>query len=199
MLLAAVQNRSTRLFNAMLCMTLLPGPFGLAAAEGRASLNAHREQGSCEFSHVQFVKLANDRPSYVLTVRSFGRDCRSANIMADISSEPGRSAWREALRLATFEGSDTAQVSRSQVRRIVQSWASIENTGEAPAWMKGAIRPKAAGDPTVYLTTLERPDYERIRRAREPMICVPIGPETGHCVAALPRSRKVTVFLMRGV
>jgi hypothetical protein len=152
---------------------------------------------------MQFVKLANDRQPYVLTVRSLGRECRSANIMADISYASGRSIWREALRLTTFEGGDTAHASfnpsRAHVRRIVQTWASIENTGEAPAWMRDAERPKASstGDPTVYLTTLGRADYERIRRAREPMVCVPIGPETGHCIATL--RRKVTVFMMRGV
>ncbi len=188
-----------KLLRAMLCMTLLTSLTGLAAGKAREPLNAHRQQGSCEFSHKQFVKLANDRPSYLLTVKSFGRECRSANIMADISYPPGRSVWREALRLTTFEDVDTPHISTVHVRRIVQTWASVENTGEAPPWTRQNVRPKAAGDPTIYLTTLARADYERIRKAREPMICVPIGPETGHCLAALPRLNKVTVFIMRGV
>lgn len=188
---------------AILCMTLLASPFGLAAADGRASHNASGQQGSCEFSRVQLVKLTNDRRPYVLTVRSLGRDCRSANIMTDISSASGRSAWREVLRLATFEGGDPAHASshpsRAQVRRIVQTWASIENSGEAPAWMGHAIRPKASstGDPTVYQTSLGRADYERIQRASKPMVCVPIGPETGHCIATV--RRKIRVFMTRGV
>lgn len=194
-----------KLLGAIFCMIFLANSFRLAAADRRSSPKSHRPQGSCEFSDVQFVKLTNDRRSYVLTVRSLGRECRSAVIIADISNASGRSVWREALRLTTFEGVDPAQISfnpsREQVRRIVQTWASIEKTGEAPIWRRGAIRPQtsSAGDPTVYLTSLDRADYERIRRAREPMICVPIGPETGHCIAALPRSRKVTVFMMRGV
>ena len=188
---------------AILCMTLLASPLGFAAVDGRALQNASGQQASCEFSRVQLVKLTNDRRPYMLTVRSLGRDCRSTNIMTDISSASGRSVWREALRLTIFEGGDPALASpnpsRAQVRRIVQSWASIENSGEAPAWMGDSIRPKvsSAGDPTVYLTSLGRGDYERIRRAREPMVCVPIGPETGHCIASV--RRKVTVFMTRGV
>jgi len=188
---------------AILCLTLLASPFGFATVDGRVSHNASRQQGSCEFSRVQLVRLTNDHRPYVLTVRSLGRDCGSVSIMTDISSASGRSAWREALRLTTFQGGepphDSSNPSRAQVRRIVQTWASIENSGEAPTWMGDSIRPKASstGDPTVYLTSLERSDYERIRRAREQMVCVPIGPEIGHCIVSV--RRKVTVFMTRGV
>lgn len=199
MRLTSLRNRSALLA----CVAVVASPFGSSAAEGRAAMNADRHKASCEFSHVQLVRLSNNRQPYVLTVRSLGRKCRFASIMADISDASGRSVWREALRLTTFEGGDPADASfnpsRAHVRRIVQNWASIENTGQAPAWMQNAVRPKASSvrDPTVYLTSLGRADYERVRRAHEPMVCVPIGPETGHCIAAL--RRKVTVFMTRGI
>jgi hypothetical protein len=194
-----------KLFGAILSMVCLASSPGLAATERHTLLNAHRAQGSCEFSHVRVVKLTNNRHPYVLTVRSFGLECRSTAIMADISLS-GRSIWREALRLTAFQGggpssSITFNPSRTRERSLVRNWASIENTGQAPTWLRGAIGPQPmfAADPTVYLTTLRRAEYERVRRALEPMICIPIGPGTGHCIAALPRTGHITVFIVRGV
>jgi hypothetical protein len=120
--------------------------------------------------------------------------------MSDISDHEGRTVWREGLRLNTFEGAES-HLSAARVRELVRRWWTIENTSDAPRWSKGSVRPqsKSSDDQTVYLTTLRREDYEAIRNAREQMVCVAIGPETGHCMAVVPRTNRVTVFLLRGL
>jgi hypothetical protein len=163
-------------------------------------VHASPHQHSCVFSKSQSVRLSQAHSPYRLSARSVGSRCDALTIISDISERQGRSVWREGLRLSTLEGAQH-HLSAARVRKLVQRWWTIENTGDAPMWSKGSVRPRprSNADQTIYLTTLSHEDYEAIRNAREPMICVPTGPETGHCMAVLPRTKRVTDFLMRGV
>jgi hypothetical protein len=42
-------------------------------------------------------------------------------------------------------------------------------------------------------------DGGRIRAAHEPMLCIPIGPESAHCIAMDPSTRTLVELLSRGV
>lgn len=169
-----------------------------SCAASRASDS--QRQPSCDFSKVQTVRFSRDRPAYLLSVRSVGRKCESVTIISNVSDVRGRTVWREGLRLTALER-DEDHDSPARVQDIVRTWSTIENTGNAPPWEPTSIGPESTSteDPTVYLTVLRRGDYAAIRNARAPMACVPIGPETGHCIAAVPRTGRMTVFLIRGV
>ena len=173
----------------------LIGAFVAVSGTGAAS-----REPLCDFSKVQSVRFSRVLPAYRLSVRSVGSKCKAITIISNVSDVRGRTVWREGLRLPAFNGGDD-HVSPARVREIVRTWSTIENTGDAPPWERTSIRPKwtSGKDPTVYLTVLRRGDYAAIRKARAPMACVPIGPETGHCIAAVPRTGRLIVFFIRGV
>jgi len=83
----------------------------------------------------------------------------------------------------------------------VENWISIENTADAPVWPGTGSRdtkPSPTAAPQ-YETKLDRHRYERIRARRAPMLCIPIGPESAHCIAMDPSTKEPVEFFARGI
>lgn len=139
-----------------------------------------------------------------LTVRATGRDCAHAWIVTTLRSAKGAPLWRERYFLGAVEndrlpGEPAPPVAFEHVIAVVEHWASTENTAEAPLWPAGAPRLSSRRDGAQVATRLPRGRYERIRAAAEPMLCLPVGSETGHCLAVDPASAKWVELLVRGV
>jgi hypothetical protein len=103
--------------------------------------------------------------------------------------------WR--MRLLRKMAAGATLAATVMTAGAVENWSAIKNTGDPPAWDAGAAPPPSGA--TQYETKLDRARYSRIRAAAEQMLCVPVGPETGHCLAMDAYTGRLVEFLSRGV
>jgi len=177
-----------------------------SAEPALAGVRATKPGRACERTLVRKVAISDPARPDTLTVRATGPSCAQALIAVTLRSAAGRRLWSEQAFLGAVESArlpgeaPAGEVSFEQVIAAVEGWVSLEATQDAPAWPRGAgSLPAGPGPgPTQYETRLDHGAYERIRAAREPMLCIPVGPEAAHCVARDPASGKLVAFLGRG-
>lgn len=160
---------------------------------------------ACERTRTVPVALSDAPPPLRLTVRATGPSCARARIMVTLSAG-ARRRWTEQAYLSAVESGRSPdepgpEVTFEHVIAVVEHWTSVEPTSSAPPWPEGATAlPATSGtDITQYETKLPRDRYLSLRGAGGRMLCVPQGPESAHCLAIDPASRKVVEFFARGV
>jgi hypothetical protein len=158
----------------------------------------------CERSHERQLTFSKSARADTLAVRATGPSCGRVSIVVTLRDGSHRLLWNERTYLAQVEsdqlpGEPANDVPFEHVIAAVEHWVSVENTSEAPPWPDGASRSGRPQPGTQYDTKLDRRRYERIRAARAAMVCIPIGPESAHCIAIDPATRKPVEFLGRGL
>lgn len=182
---------------ALACGLLVSGP---AAAKGPAG-----PQG-CHQTLVRRAALSGRGRPDIIVVRAAGASCTAARISVVVRDATGRTLWFEesyARPVVDDRGPDEPgpALTFQRLEGLVNGWISLEKTSQAPAWPAEAeTLPASVGqDPTQRQTTLKRPAYERIRAAREPMLCVVQGPESAHCIARDPASGRLVELFSGGI
>jgi hypothetical protein len=156
----------------------------------------------CERTYVRHLTFSDSARADMLAVRATGPSCGRASIVVTLRDASRRLLWNERTYLAQVESGRLPNEPADDVPfehaiAVVEHWVSVETTSEAPPWPDGASGRAQPG--TQYDTRLDRPRYERIRAARAAMVCIPIGPESAHCIAIDPATRKPVEFLGRGL
>lgn len=174
------------------------------AGAARAGVSPHVRGRGCERSYERQVTFSNGLRADTLTVRATGPTCGRVSIVVTLRDASHRLLWNERTYLGQVESDrlpnePAEDVTFEHVIAVVEHWVSVENTSEAPPWPGGAARVAQSPPTTQYDTKLDRPRYERIRAARAAMVCIPIGPESAHCIAIDPATRKPVELLGRGL
>jgi len=161
---------------------------------------------ACERAHVRRLVLSDPAHPDTLTVRATGPSCQAAKIIVTLRSAAGRTLWSEQVFLSGVEfglspDEPGPEITFEFVTGAVETWVSLEQSSEAPPWPgpgPAPLGPPAPGQ-LEYDTKLDRAQYERIRAAHAPMLCIPVGPEAGHCIARDPATGRLVEFFGRGL
>ena len=153
----------------------------------------------------RYVRFSGARPD-LLTVKATGPTCARARIIVTIRTATHRRIWNEEAYISLVERGDfppkgDPDITLEHVTGEVENWISYENTAEAPVW-PGTSSRETKPSPTAapqYETKLDRRRYERIRATRSSMLCIPIGPESAHCIAVDPSTKEPVEFFGRGI
>jgi hypothetical protein len=171
------------------------------AEAGAATPNA------CQRTHSQALTFSNPaRPdTLVVSARSTRADCKDTKVTVVVRNAAGRMIWTESAVLSLvdfgrFPDEDGVELSPGDVARAVDNWVSIEKASDAPPWSTQAAALVApSDDPQQFDTALSQAAYLRIRAAGGPMLCIGVGPESAHCIAIDPATRKPAVLFNRGL
>jgi hypothetical protein len=161
---------------------------------------------ACERAVVRKLVFSHGGPPDTLIVRATGPTCMHAKIVVTLRTASRHTIWTEwaylsVVEFTQFPDEEVPEVTFEHVIGVVENWVSVENSSEAPAWPDGisSLAEVPASGLTQYDTKLNRRRYERIRAAHEPMLCIPIGPESAHCIAMDPSTQTLVELLSRGV
>jgi len=181
-----------------------------AAGAAHAAVTAVIPGKACERIQVRRLAFSDPARPDALTVRATGPSCAAARIIVTVRDARGRTLWSESAFLGAvtdgrLPGEPAPDVTFESVIGAVETWVSVETSSDAPAWppafpnLAAATAATPASDRTLYDTRLSRARYEAIRAAREPMLCVPEGPESAHCIAKDPTTGRLVEVLSRGL
>jgi hypothetical protein len=161
---------------------------------------------ACERTVVRELVFSHRRPTDTLIVRATGPTCTHAKIVVTLRTASRQTIWTEwaylsVVEFAQFPDEEVPEVTFERVIGVVENWVSVENSSEAPAWPDGisSLAEVPASGLAQYDTKLNRQRYERIRAAHQPMLCIPIGPESAHCIAMDTSTQTLVELLSRGV
>lgn len=173
-------------------------------SHSRATVSTVRPGRGCERRYERIFSFDREKPGRLI-VQAYGSSCRRATISVTVTKAGGSVIWREATALnLVLEGELASQTDSEipfeRVIGLVENWVSIEPLATAPVWPPAAPHP--AGDPQQNLqveSQLDPQRYERLRLEPGRMLCIPVGPETAHCVAFDRATAATVVLFTRGV
>jgi len=183
---------------------LPPTPASPVVGPNPANVRTTGPTKACERTLSRHLSFSGSHPD-TLTIKATGPTCARAKLIVTLWTAAHRLIWKEETYLSLVERGESPKpgdpdVTFEHVIGSVENWVSYENTSSAPAWPGGAPRvttpsPNAA---LQYDTKLDRHRYERIRAAGTLMLCIPIGPESAHCIAMDPIARTPVELFGRG-
>jgi len=164
---------------------------------------------ACERTQVRRLALSDPARPDTLTVRATGPSCQAALVVVTLRNAAGRILWSEQAVLSIvdfdrFPDEPGPEITFEFVIGAVENWVSLEQASDAPPWPGRGPAPGDAplGPPppgeVQYDTKLDSAPYERIRAGHGRMLCMPVGPQAGHCIAKDPASGRIVEFFGRG-
>jgi hypothetical protein len=170
---------------------VLAGVAGFAAGRATSGLDARiaasgaaiaADEGCAALARGQWAIGA---AGFQVEARAFGDDCTKATAVLVIGDANGP-AYQAALPTAWVFGLADAQDS-ADMTTALSEWiaaGSARTTGELAAWQEGAEGPEGEF-PFVPGENFDRPAYEDMRAANQPMFCFPQGMESMRCLRAV--------------
>lgn len=156
---------------------LMAAAIALVAAPTAASACTHE---------VQTTEKAADGRSYTLRARSSGADCTTANIELALLGPAGAPVFQMQRKPADMAMLFPEKPSATEMQAGLGEWAGgilkHVSTSQLPGWAADGWMKSADISFAFQPEGLSRADYEALRKAARPMLCVQQGSESFACV-----------------
>jgi len=150
-----------------------------------AATGAHAASAGCAARASQ-VWSAPDQPDLTVEAFSDGPTCAQAVVTIAVRESDGRPAWAQAFVAADNfvlrEGSTPRKMQAALQRWLDPAEVQLDSTAALPEWAPDAAGPGGEFPFRPSETYAGRDDYEALREAGLPLLCVVSGNESMVCL-----------------
>lgn len=179
---------------------------GAPCLPASAAVAADVRRHVCERDHSRAIRFSNSEHADNLTVRASGASCNNVKITVTLRAAHGQVLWSEwsyfnLIKFDRFPNEPGQRITLEDVIAATENWVSLATTSNAPAWPRGAAQPLSSSkdDIAQYETKISKERNEQFRHSNIPLICIPIGSESGHCIVMDKAIGRAIVMYDQGV